>query len=121
LIAPERMQRVQTFIRFTAEPTMTRTRCRFGIQRRLETLWAWLTRFPKTGALPQTSHIFAIVTPSNKRKAEIVTSDLFRRNHERSGLRPNARNRATYRNLAELTREIKRCNFAAPFYIFGAR
>jgi hypothetical protein len=58
---PERMQRVQTCIRFTAEPTITRTLCKFGIQRRLETLWAWLTRFPNTGALPQTSHIFAIV------------------------------------------------------------
>lgn len=61
LIDPERMQRVQTCIRLTAEPTITRTLCRFGIQRRLETLWAWLTRFPNTGALPQTSHIFAIV------------------------------------------------------------
>ena len=61
LIAPVRMQRVQTFIRFTAEPTITRTRCRFGIQRRLETLCAWLTRFPNTGALPQTSHIFDMV------------------------------------------------------------
>src|SRR5688572_18218857 len=58
------MQRVQTCIRLTAEPTITRTLCRFGIQRRLETLWAWLTRFPNTGALPQTSHIFAIfLTP----------------------------------------------------------
>ena len=59
-ILPVRMQRVQTFIRFTAEPTMTRTRWRLGSQRRLETLWAWLTRLPNTGALPQTSHIFAI-------------------------------------------------------------
>ena len=62
-ILPVRMQRVQTFIRLTAEPTITRTRCRFGSQRRLETLWAWLTRLPNTGALPQTSHIFAILTP----------------------------------------------------------
>jgi hypothetical protein len=61
LIAPERMQRVQTFIRFTDEPTRTRTRWRFGIQRRLDTLWAWLTRFPNTGALPQTSHILDMV------------------------------------------------------------
>ena len=61
MIEPERMQRVQTCIRFTAEPTMTRTLCRFGIQRRLETLWAWLTRFPNTGAFPHTSHILAIV------------------------------------------------------------
>jgi hypothetical protein len=68
LIAPVRMQRVQTFIRFTDEPTITRTRCRFGIQRRLDTLWAWLTRFPNTGAFPQTSHIFAMLTPSNNAK-----------------------------------------------------
>jgi hypothetical protein len=61
LMDPERMQRVQTCMRLTAEPTITRTLCRFGIQRRLDTLWAWLTRFPNTGALPHTSHIFAIV------------------------------------------------------------
>ena len=61
MTAPERMQRVQTFIRFTAEPTITRMLCRFGIQRRLETLCAWLTRFPNTGALPQTSHIFDMI------------------------------------------------------------
>jgi hypothetical protein len=54
------MQRVQTFIRRTAPPIRTRTRWRFGSHLRLETLWAWLIRFPKTGALPQTSHIFAI-------------------------------------------------------------
>jgi len=54
------MQRVQTFIRFTAEPNFTRTLCRFGNQRLLVTLWAWLIRLPKTGAFPQTSHIFAI-------------------------------------------------------------
>jgi hypothetical protein len=57
------MQRVQTFIRFTAEPIFTRIRCRFGIHRRLVTLWAWLIRLPKTGAFPQTSHIFAMETP----------------------------------------------------------
>src|SRR5688500_18662840 len=54
------MQRVQTCMRLTAEPTITRTFWRFGIQRRLDTLWAWLTRLPNTGALPQTSHILAI-------------------------------------------------------------
>jgi hypothetical protein len=32
------MQRVQTFIRLTADPIITLTRCRFGSQRRLETL-----------------------------------------------------------------------------------
>jgi hypothetical protein len=58
---PVRMHRVQTFIRLTVWPTFVRMRCRFGNHRRLETLWAWLIRFPKTGALPQTSHVFAIV------------------------------------------------------------
>ena len=61
MIDPLRMQRVQTFIRLTDEPTRTRTFCRFGIQRRLETLCAWLTRLPNTGALPHTSHIFDMV------------------------------------------------------------
>src|SRR6266702_3515314 len=65
---PVRMQRVQTLIRFTVPLTTARTRCRFGIQRRLVTLWAWLIRFPNTGALPQTSHIFAIVDSSNNAK-----------------------------------------------------
>jgi hypothetical protein len=69
LIAPERMQRVQTFIRFTDEPTSTRTRCRFGIQRRLDTLWAWLIRLPKTGALPQTSHILAMFDSLRKNES----------------------------------------------------
>jgi hypothetical protein len=57
---PDRMHRVQTLIRRTVPATIARTRCRFGIQRRLDTLWAWLIRFPNTGALPQTSHILAI-------------------------------------------------------------
>jgi hypothetical protein len=68
LILPERMQRVHTFIRRTTLPIRTRTLCRFGFQRRLETLWAWLIRFPKTGAFPQTSHILAIVNSSNNVK-----------------------------------------------------
>jgi hypothetical protein len=59
-IFPLRRQRVQTRMRLTAEPTLTRTLWRFGIQRRLDTLWAWLIRFPNTGALPHTSHIFAM-------------------------------------------------------------
>jgi len=59
-ILPVRMHRVQTFMRFTAEPTFTRTLWRFGNHRRLVTLWAWLILLPKTGALPHTSHIFAI-------------------------------------------------------------
>ena len=54
------LQRVHTLMRFTDLPTRARTRCRFGIQRRDETLWAWLIRFPNTGALPQTSQVFAM-------------------------------------------------------------
>ena len=60
LTLPLRRQRVQTFIRWTFVPSFTRTRCRFGIQRRLETLCAWLMRFPNTGVLPQTSHFLAM-------------------------------------------------------------
>jgi len=74
------MQRVQTFMRRTVVPNFTRTRWRFGIQRRLVTLWAWLIRLPKTGALPQTSHIFAIDNSLTKRKAWMITAPRFSRN-----------------------------------------
>ena len=70
---PLRMHRVQTERRRTVPSTIARTRCRFGIQRRLETLWAWLIRFPNTGALPQTSHILAMIElPQITRKAQIL-------------------------------------------------
>jgi hypothetical protein len=50
-------------------PSFTRTRWRFGIQRRLLTLWAWLIRFPNTGVLPQTSHFLAMVFDSSNNAA----------------------------------------------------
>jgi hypothetical protein len=119
-MAPERMQRVQTDMRLTAPPIMTRTRWRFGIQRRLETLWAWLTRFPKTGALPQTSHIFAMLElPQITRKAQIVVVTWKLCNCYAGEIEANARNRFTYLNSAELTPLIKGCNFDSPF-ITGA-
>jgi hypothetical protein len=61
-ILPLRMQRVQTRMRRTAVPTLTRMRCTFGSQRRLDTLCAWLMRFPKTGFFPHISHIIAMVS-----------------------------------------------------------
>jgi hypothetical protein len=36
------------------------TRWRFGSQRRLVLLWAWLTLLPVSGPLPQISHFFAM-------------------------------------------------------------
>ena len=36
--------------------TTARRRCRFGLNRRFVTLWAWLTRLPNWGPLPQMSH-----------------------------------------------------------------
>lgn len=54
--APDRRQRVQTFIRRRVRPTWTRILWMFGYQTRDETLWAWLIRFPCTGRLPQMSH-----------------------------------------------------------------
>ena len=60
-ILPLRMQRVQTRMRRTALPTFTRMRCTFGSQRRLDTLCAWLIRFPKTGFFPHISHIIAMI------------------------------------------------------------
>jgi hypothetical protein len=61
-MAPERMQLVQTriFLLFPAD-TATFTLCKFGSQRLLFLLWAWLTLFPVTGFLPHISHILAIL------------------------------------------------------------
>ncbi len=60
--APERIQRVHTFMRTVFPPASTvLTRCRFGNQRRLVLLWAWLTLLPVAGPLPQISHLRAIV------------------------------------------------------------
>src|SRR6476659_4837989 len=107
------MQRVQPFIRFTAEPTITRTRCRFGSQRLLETLWAWLTRLPNTGALPQTSHIFAIdrllkpqITPGGRDCTGRTGSA-----QPRAETGSCSRNLLINLNAVELTLTFKGCNF----------
>ena len=60
--APDRMQRVQTLILLLLPPEVaTFTLCRFGSQRLLDLLWAWLTLFPVAGFLPHILHILAIV------------------------------------------------------------
>ena len=51
---------VQTRTRLGAPSTSTRTVCRFGYQRRLVRLLAWLTLLPVTGPLPHTVHTRAI-------------------------------------------------------------
>ena len=55
VILPERMQAVQARIVRRAPFTSAWTRRKFGSQRRLVTLWAWLIRFPNVGPLPQIS------------------------------------------------------------------
>jgi len=40
------------------------TRWRFGFHFLGEALWEWLTEFPKTGPLPQMSHVFGMVVLS---------------------------------------------------------
>jgi hypothetical protein len=40
------------------------TRWRFGFHFFGEALWEWLTEFPKTGPLPQMSHVFGMVVLS---------------------------------------------------------
>ncbi len=57
--APERRQRVQTFIRRRVPPATTRILWMFGCHTRDETLCAWLIWFPYTGFLPQTSQLLA--------------------------------------------------------------
>lgn len=57
---PERMQRVQALI-FSTRPFRTdRTRWRLGLNRRLFTLWAWLTLLPTKDFFPQISHFLDI-------------------------------------------------------------
>src|SRR5262249_31578913 len=60
----DRRQRVHTRMDFTVPSRFARTRCRFGFQRRLVLLLAWLTLLPTEGPLPQTLQILAIVVCS---------------------------------------------------------
>jgi hypothetical protein len=60
VILLDRMQRVQTRILFVAPFTTARTLWMFGSNRRGRTLWAWDTRRPTAGPLPQTSHRMAM-------------------------------------------------------------
>lgn len=59
------MQRVQTLILLLLPlEVATLTLCRFGSQRLLDLLWAWLTLFPVAGFLPHIAHILDIfMTP----------------------------------------------------------
>src|SRR3954468_19741675 len=56
----ERMQDVQTRMRFPAPLIRARTDWRLMFQRRLVTLCAWLIRLPNLGPRPQISQICAI-------------------------------------------------------------
>ena len=51
---------MQTRMRFVPPLTGTCTVCRFGSNRRGDTLCAWLTLRPTTGPLPQISQRFAM-------------------------------------------------------------
>jgi hypothetical protein len=51
------MQLVQTTIFLTRPFESVRTRCKFGLNLRLVTLWAWLILWPTIGFLPHISHI----------------------------------------------------------------
>ena len=54
------MQFVQTIIFFILPFDTARTRCKFGLNRRLVTLWAWLTLFPTIGFFPHISQTLDI-------------------------------------------------------------
>src|SRR5439155_15752051 len=56
-------QRVQTRMRRVVPFTTARTRWRFGYQRRLVLLFAWLTLCPDMGPLPQISQTRAMDLP----------------------------------------------------------
>jgi hypothetical protein len=51
------MQLVQTTIFLTLPFDIVRTRCKFGLNLLLVTLWAWLMLLPTMGFLPHISHI----------------------------------------------------------------
>src|SRR6185295_18319536 len=70
----ERMHRVQTRIRLMPPLIIARTTWRFGSKRRGLTLFAWLCCRPTTGALPQTSHFFAIHSLLNH---EVTNSPIY--------------------------------------------
>jgi len=56
---PERIQRVQTRTCMPLPPEVAiLTRCRFGSQRLLFLLLAWLTLLPVVGPFPQIAHFF---------------------------------------------------------------
>jgi hypothetical protein len=60
-ILPAEIQLVQARMRMRVPFAVTiRTGCRFGRQRRLVLLLAWLTLFPLRGPLPQTAQMAAI-------------------------------------------------------------
>lgn len=54
------MHLVQTCSRLGAPLTSVRTRWMFGVHRRFDRRWEWLTFIPKPGFLPQTSHTAAM-------------------------------------------------------------
>jgi hypothetical protein len=56
MTAPERRQRVQTWIRRIVPPRLAFTVWMFGSQRREVRLFAWLTFLPKLGFFPQMLH-----------------------------------------------------------------
>jgi hypothetical protein len=63
---PDLMQLVQTVIFLTLPFTLALTCCRFGLNRRLFTLCAWLTLLPTIGFLPHISHAFDIIASLEK-------------------------------------------------------
>ena len=91
---PERRQRVQTrTCRWT--PFITaRTRCRFGLNRRWVTLWAWLTRLPNMGALAadvaSLSHELNLQGPSGATRETAIIIEPFAAGQAGRGLRRRA-------------------------------
>src|SRR3954470_11136911 len=64
---PAFRQRVQTYTRFGAAPTRTRTFWRLGSKRRLVATIEWLRLFPKLGPFPQLWQTLAM------RRASVAT------------------------------------------------
>ena len=55
---PPRKQRVQTYARVAVPSSSTRTRWRFGSNRRFVATIEWLRLFPNDGFFPQIAQIF---------------------------------------------------------------
>ena len=94
---PERMQRVhtRTCIPFPPEVAIL-TRCRFGSQRLLFLLLAWLTLLPVVGPFPQIAHFFDMTKLLEQTAPAGILKSLYRDSLISSGIVPFQRGKCIH-------------------------